>query len=190
MAPHPAEDVRKLHAEVNQILNQRFLLTTLAVTVFGVVSAWMLPRTGPTGKSNAYFSLLGADLLLVLLFLLYLASHALRNVMRTATTYLEVFALSDWERRATAFRADGRYLGYSKIQSTFFIALGLLDGVFFTLSAACRPAKIPLVLSIVLLVAYCVLVLGMGWRGWWYRESALRKKWEKVLAGEAPPSDA
>jgi hypothetical protein len=36
--PDP-DDVRKLHAEINQIVNQRFLITTLSITVFGVLIA-------------------------------------------------------------------------------------------------------------------------------------------------------
>jgi hypothetical protein len=32
------EDIRKIHAEVNQLVNQRFLLTTLGITVYGLVT--------------------------------------------------------------------------------------------------------------------------------------------------------
>ena len=35
--PFTVEDQRKLHAEVNQLINQRFLLNTAAVTLFGVI---------------------------------------------------------------------------------------------------------------------------------------------------------
>jgi hypothetical protein len=38
------EDERKLHNEINQIVNQRFILTTLALTLFGVLIAWMVPK--------------------------------------------------------------------------------------------------------------------------------------------------
>ncbi|MCU0916382.1 MAG: hypothetical protein MUC88_17735, partial [Planctomycetes bacterium] len=46
------EDTRKLHAEVNQIVNERLLLTILAVTVFGTMIAWLIPRNPPESKTS------------------------------------------------------------------------------------------------------------------------------------------
>jgi len=188
MADLDTEDVRKIHAEVNQIVNQRFLLTTLAVTVFGVVAAWMLPRDSAKSEIDTYYSLIGAELLLVLLFLLYCASIALRNVLRTATSYLVVFEVSAWERRASAFRSDGDYSAYTKIQSIVFMALGLLDAVFFAMSSAFVPPSFQLVCALLLLAAYWLLIWGMGWRGWWDREKALLARWKKLRDDELAPT--
>jgi len=35
-------DLRKVHAEVNQIVSQRFQLTTLAILVFAAVCGWAI----------------------------------------------------------------------------------------------------------------------------------------------------
>ena len=43
-----SEDLRKIHAEVNQVANHRFLITTLGITLFGVVMAWMIPDNPPS----------------------------------------------------------------------------------------------------------------------------------------------
>ena len=47
MLQGPSTEDRKLHSEVNQIVNQRFQLATIAITIFGVVVAWLLPRQTP-----------------------------------------------------------------------------------------------------------------------------------------------
>lgn len=128
MSDSPSEDVRKLHAEVNQIINQRYLLTTLAVTIFGGVTVWLIPRQGPatagSGTDAGTLYLIG-PLLLILLGLFYTVSHTLKVPMRTITTYLEVFKLSDWEKHWKKYREDG-YIAYTSIQTWFFLALGFL----------------------------------------------------------------
>jgi hypothetical protein len=43
---------RKLHAEVNQLANQRFLVTTGAITVFGVIMALLVPRNSPQSGTD------------------------------------------------------------------------------------------------------------------------------------------
>ena len=42
-----SEDVIKINSEINQIVNQRFVITTTAITVFGVMIAWMFPKSAP-----------------------------------------------------------------------------------------------------------------------------------------------
>mgnify|MGYP001562897113 CR=1 FL=1 len=183
------EDVRKLHAEINQINNQRFLLTTLAVTMFGVVSAWLVPRSSQSAGPDDGMAYLEAGLLFVLLFLLYVASHTLRNVMRTDTTYLEVFELSEWEAHSTKYRAGANYFAYTKIQSAFFIALGILNAMITVLThiaSVCSPYAIG---SAVLFLAYIVLIWGMGWRKWWDREGAARSRWQRIRDADGQSSN-
>jgi hypothetical protein len=68
-----AEDIRKLHAEVNQIINQSFTLNTAAITAFGVVLAWTIqkPGTSPGDAATAdSIAVVGAVLIQFVLFLL------------------------------------------------------------------------------------------------------------------------
>jgi len=60
------EDMRKVHGEINQIVNQRFLITTLAITMFGVIGAWMIPEsTQKVGYEIPAFTF-AASILLIL----------------------------------------------------------------------------------------------------------------------------
>src|SRR5687767_8264959 len=125
------EDVRKLNAEINQILNQQHLITAAAITTFGVVLAWLMPRQGtqPGGGSPLYV-ILGAFLLLLLLFLLFLWADALTGIVRTYGEYLAAHDQSGWEMDLRQYRERFFYFGYGRIQSVVFSALGILAALF------------------------------------------------------------
>src|SRR5688572_4034832 len=91
------EDVRKLNAEINQILNQQHLITAAAITTFGVVLAWLMPRQGAQPTGSPLYVLLGAFLLLLLLFLLFLWADALTGIVYTYGEYLAMQDQSGWE---------------------------------------------------------------------------------------------
>jgi hypothetical protein len=183
MPDYRGEDIRKLHAEINQIVNQRFVLTTLAVTVFGVVTAWFIPRLGSASASSGLdpgtLYLIGT-LLLILLFLFYAASHFLRATMRTLTIYLEVFELSDWEKHWKQYRGHHDYVGYTRIQTVFFLSLGALAVVVPL--AAQRPSvqRLELWVEAAVFVVYVVLLIGMGYRHWWDHEAVVRERWKAL----------
>jgi plastocyanin domain-containing protein len=41
--PKPCDnDITKLHSEINQYINQRLVVTTNAITLFGVVIGWIV----------------------------------------------------------------------------------------------------------------------------------------------------
>src|SRR4051812_47229350 len=84
------EDLVKIHEEINQINNQRFIITTLSITVFGVTLAWIVPQTKPPVTDIGPFEFLVAIILSILLFGMYLWSHFLRGFLRIYTTYLIV----------------------------------------------------------------------------------------------------
>jgi hypothetical protein len=79
------EDERKLHAEINQIGNQRFLLTTLSLTLFGVLTAWMVPKESVHDTDIGAFPFAISIILSILLFAIYFWSHLLKNTMRVFT---------------------------------------------------------------------------------------------------------
>jgi hypothetical protein len=62
------EDERKLHAEINQIVNQRFILTTLALTIFGILIVLMVPKDTPISGANGEFPFAVSVILSLLLF--------------------------------------------------------------------------------------------------------------------------
>jgi hypothetical protein len=86
-----AEDKRKLHAEVNQIVNQRILITTFSVTVFGVMIAWMIPKSAPQPNPNIeVFVYIGSIILSLTLMVLFLLSVYLTYMLRIFTSYLNI----------------------------------------------------------------------------------------------------
>ena len=179
MADLRNEDVRKLHGEINQITNQRFLLTTLAVTVFGVVTAWLVPRSGAgsaSAASDSGMSYVTATVLLVLLFLLYVVSHTLKRTLRTLTTYLEVFELSEWEGHWKVYRKDG-YYAYTQTQTTFFIVLGALVAAFCLAMQWPSAQQSEACVAAAVFILYVILICGMGYGGWWDSEETARARW-------------
>ena len=121
------EDLRKLHSEINQIINQRFQLATAAITIFGVVVAWLLPNEQKSaGSSVGSFTFAGSLLILILLSLLFALSRLLTGMLRVISTYLIVTDGSSWENDWQHYREEGAHLGYTRPQSIVFFVVGLL----------------------------------------------------------------
>jgi hypothetical protein len=115
------EDVRKLHAEINQIGNQRFIVTTLALTFFAALLAIMIPKSQPWPEANFFFAI--SILLSIALFGLYLWSHLLKNTMRILTCYLEVTGKSSWEADWKKYRDKHNPSAHTKPQTLMFLTL-------------------------------------------------------------------
>lgn len=131
-----AEDVRKLHGEINQLVNQRYLVTSLAITVFGVITAWLIPRETPrAGEPLGSFAFAGSTLLLALLFLLCAFSHQLEGMLRAYTSYLHVTGKSGWEKDWARYRKECRPFAYTQSQTLVFAVLGLVAAAFPVVSA-------------------------------------------------------
>jgi hypothetical protein len=182
LRPKP-EDIKKLHSEVNQIVNQRLILTTLAVTVFGVMIAWLIPKEPPaSGGQVGAFVYLGSVLLVAILFALFLLSHHLTCMLRLFTTYLVLTNASNWEKDWASYRKEFRYLGYTKPQSIVFLFLGPLAAVFpLLLSAAYQLTLEPWILALVDGIVgglYVVFVAGMGLGNWFAKEEDMQRNWK------------
>ena len=137
-----SEDVIKINSEITQIVNQRFLITTTAITVFGVMIAWMFPKSAPNpGDSVGSGTFLLSGLLLVVLFMLYLSSHFLKRTLRFFTTYLIVTDSSNWEVAWRSFREKGHF-AYTKDQTVLFLILNLIASAFPFIFAAVSSLKI------------------------------------------------
>jgi len=130
-------DLTKLHAEINQLVNQRFLLTTLAVTVFGASAGWILQKNR-SGEIDVGWFTYGASLLLLFVLAgLFLLHQRLLSQMRIFTTYLLVTKASPWEEHWEKYRqhCEGktripmfREHEYTDAQRLVFLLLGF--GVF------------------------------------------------------------
>ena len=183
--PPNAEDQRKLHAEVNQIVNQRFLLSTLAVTLFGGIAAWGLPRSPVPSDTDLGLPYIAAIILMFVLSMLYAASYDMRHYLRLLTTYLEIAGDSNWERHWANYRDEYRYLGYTRVQSAFFAILGILTLTYPILVEYQFRARVDLrwefFVLVGLLAAYLIMVLGLGLRSTKDLERRVRKRWQDIL---------
>ena len=182
--PNP-EDQRKLHAEINQIINQRFLLTTLAVTVFGIIAAWLLPKERPQpGASVGLFTYAGSILLMTLLFVLFFFLHRLRAMSKTLAAYLILTKQSIWEEEWKKYRKDP-YFGYTELQAVVFLILGVLAvAIPFFLCLGFSLKLDPIggaAATGAVGIIYMVLVAGMAFRNWFYKKEAAWERWKQQL---------
>ncbi len=179
------EDVQKIHSEVNQLVNQRLSLTTLAVTVFGAIIAWLIPKSPlDVGSEVGAFVYAATILLILILFSLFLLTHHLTYMLRIFTTYLDETNSSNWEKDWASYRATHGYWGYTKPQALIFLVLGILATAFPFILAFVYSTNInPQLGAIVCLSAgtlYVIFVSGMGFAGWFAKEQEMRRKWKKV----------
>jgi hypothetical protein len=184
------EDVRKLHAEVNQIVSQRLTLTTLAITIFAGVVAWIVPKDNTSVGSEVGVFRYGISVLLLLVeFALFLLSYHLTSMLRNVTAYLDVTGGSVWEADWREYRKQfPRYWGYTKPLTLIFLLIGLLAGSLpllfrFAFQISLQPHCFG-VLCLCLTLLYLVFVWGMGVRHWFAQEDTLRARWEKIKADQ------
>lgn len=184
--PNP-EDLRKLHAEVNQITNQRFLVTTSALALFGVVGGWLIPRSQveASGRVSDFTCLMCAALILFLLILFWY-SQQLKRMLRVITTYLDVFGDSAWEQHWAAFRAKQRHFAYTKAQAIVFLVLGGLALVYPRALEAAFSLRLEPTPSYWALLSLGGLYLGIvvvwGIFSWFDNEKAARNAWGEIKA--------
>ena len=133
IGPKPG-DITKIHAEINQINNQRFLLTTAAITVFGVMITIIMSKPLPTSGSNLDpFVFIGSVLLLSVLMVLYIYNYILQRIVKVYTTYLIVTGVSSFEQDWRFFRLDrGRNFSsiYIRTYSSVFLLLGMITLIY------------------------------------------------------------
>jgi len=184
--PSP-EDLRKIHAEITQIVNQRFIITTFAITVFGIFAAWLIPKNNvDIGSNISRLTIVGSIVVTFLLGALYLFNlFFLRGMLRTYTTYLIVTESSGWEYDWRAYRRSfKRYLGYTKAQAGIFLLLGLISTAFPFFIALGYSLNFYfcgwLCTDIAIGVIYVLFVLLTGVFGWLNPQKKLMERWEKL----------
>jgi hypothetical protein len=179
------EDIKKIHTEVNQIVNQRLSITTLAVTVFAATMAWLIPKSPLSpGSDVGTFIYTASILITVVLFALFLLTHLLTQMLRIFTAYLDVTDTSSWEKDWVAYRDRFSYLGYTRPQTLIFLLLGVVSAGFPFLLRAAYPIRLEpragAILCAVIGGLYVALVSGMGLARWGAKEDKLRRRWKEL----------
>jgi len=179
-----SEDQSKINSEVNQILNQRFTLSTATFTIFAAFSAVLIQFRPAKGAVEVYVLGITA-VILALIGLFFAQSYFLRQLHRTYGTYLRLAGGSTWETDFNSYRTLG-YFAYTKAETIlyavvtvvatsypFFIAF--LDGRDLSLIAATSM----LLTSGIFLV---IFMLGVGFFNWFDRGIEVAAKWSHVLS--------
>lgn len=200
-----SEDYRKLHAEVNQIVNQRFLVTTLALTTFGVLGAWGIPRPGisATGGTSSYNPAvlpeasvltlyLVALIMNAVLLVLFLYSHTLRRNLRFITAYLRVVGgEKSWEAHWRTFRRrpDPTWMSgiYARPQAWVFVALhclGMIYPVVFSLILNIPPPLWPTVMVLVFSGFNLFIVRRLGFDDDEEANAKFEREWSAFFSDE------
>jgi hypothetical protein len=186
------EDQRKLHAEVNQIIHQRFLLTTTAITVFGAFSALMLPRVLSQESAIAIGAVLfvASSFLQAFFVLLFTWNRQLLNTQFILVTYLRARGASEWEEDVDLFHLeDARNRGYFSslnFYGVIYFALGLLGtswpfAVGFATGVSAAFFWIAVHISVS--VAYFIVLIALGRDA--KNKARIHASWLKVLQTRA-----
>lgn len=187
------EDQRKIHAEINQIINQRFLLITIAITVFGFATTWMLPEKIPN-KNDPIGGLActGAIIFSIILFVLYFVSHNLKNTQRIFSTYLLVTKASGWEQDWKEFREE-KYFAYRKPQTIVFLILNAVITAFPFILAFIYSLKFEPIIGLLacgITGSFIeLLILLMGFCDLFDSENKTESRWERLNRINTSSSD-
>jgi hypothetical protein len=177
------EDKRKLHSEINQIANQRFLLSTLAVTAFGVMTTWAMRESPTPGSDLGWLRYLASIILLVVLFGLFYLMHRLRATLLIISSYLIKTKSSGWEMDLKRYREEA-YASYTKAHTSLFLVLGILAiSIPFTIAFAYHLSFVPSFGAIAVALIggmYIIFLCGMGFGKWFDSESQIKQRWEKL----------
>ncbi len=184
-----AEDQRRLHAEINQLLNQRFVVTTTAITVFGAFCALMLPKDGAGQQGAALMLFWGAGFLLAFLFALFLWNRMLTYSQATLARYLLLKKGSTWESDWDKF-SKGKLPATATLQTAVFLFLGLLTFLWpliITHAKELTPPACGAAWLLCGLLVYGLLVCLLSFSNWPPYKQRIEDQWREVLG--LPPTD-
>jgi hypothetical protein len=174
-------DLGKLHSEVNQIVQQRFYLTTIALIIFGTICGWATSELGKDKPIDWRFVFLTEFLLIAMLSGLYAYFMLLLGMMRILTVYIKEKYGSPWERDWKQYREEEncrQYLGYSKAGTYVFQILGVLSLGFFTsLLYLANPSRgWRLLVDILPMVAVVIIYEAAIYLVTWLRHAIIDEK--------------
>jgi hypothetical protein len=179
------DDVIKLHAEINQIVNQRFTVTTFSITIFAALGAVMVDIAG-TSQTVGHSPFLVDILLSVLLLVMCIWSHLLAKTLRTFTSYLAITGKSNWEQDWAEFRRAGPHIGYTKTQGLIFLSLNVLGFILavFIQSGRAHPATFRVTAAIILVATegwmFLIAFPDPSFEGFFLGEATIVERWRKL----------
>ena len=187
LKPDPT-DLQKIHREVNQLVHQRFMLTTVAISVFGVLLAWLVPRTTPDPNTNlGGFTYLISTILCVMLCSIFLLSHLLKNMIRILTSYLRITKASPWEVAWKKYRMNP-YTAYTKPQALLFLLLNSLALLFPFIFAGIFNLNLKPYVGLTCLIAVGLsvelVILSLGLFGCLDSEATAERRWTALNSND------
>lgn len=185
------EDVKKIHAEINQIINQRFQMTYIAITIFSVICGWIVTKT-PSENAGSYI-VTGIVFLNFVLASLYRYSCYLKSKVRVYATYLMVNDLSEWEKDWKEYRQYD-YNGYSNAQANIFFTLNFIGTgglwVINSYLSDIRPDFIPVLISLLSCAISTGYIYVVGYKKWFDTERDPMLKWNFINLKKLYPQES
>jgi hypothetical protein len=187
MYPLPKEDLTKLHAEVNNYINQQTTLLISAISVVGVVLSWITQKADVDQPAALTVAYLGSAVLLGFIAIMALTQLRLQLAAYRSVAYLRFTGSSRWERDYRRFEVVARGPRWSRI-SSHVVAHGYLGAV-----AAAWPAVLAVVVfdaNSVSLASAIHMGVAIGFVAvvfilipWYFRRMCpkIDKHWLKVL---------
>lgn len=178
------EDISKLHSQITNITHQAFLLTTSAITIFGVFVAFLIPKdTLQSGDPVKNHIVVFSILLLFLLNILYLMVHYNNRLLRIFTTYLLVCGSSNWETAWYQY-CKKPFWGYLKVVSMVFTILGITSVILPYVFIVAYELKFNVTNLVIFLIFYGAVFLFqvhvIGFLNWWNGEDNAKNRWESL----------
>jgi hypothetical protein len=179
-------DLYKIHNEVAQIVHQRMVNTTFAITLLGIFGIFTVRRPTPPVGSDIDPVLLWSSLLLsCILFIVYMYNCCLVGMLRIFTSYLRVTENSGWEEDWAKYRGKYFYFGYTKAQTIVFVALVAISTFWPSVIAKVYALKIEssiwlFSVNLALGVAFLVIMIFIGSGKLLNIEPNVMKKWQEL----------
>jgi len=167
-------DATKLHAEINQVRNQEFLICSFALLLYAASFPAIAQEPG-----------LVIALLLAFSALLYW-HYALGAIRTRLSVYLEVMKLSKWERDYRAFADTETYPSQRTAALVLFATLGITSTAWagWKLYGATVPPNSSGLLCWTigfLFIVYVLLIGFLGLRRYRSQRAYYEKEWKRVL---------
>ena len=194
MAMGNDQDRTKLHGEINQNVNQRFLLTGTTVAVFALIAKDLFPTATSEKPPDVLKASVLAIVYSVLLCLLFFQSLQLRKVVRTYSTYLIAKEWSEWEEDWALFREKhpklsrydlrGHTIVFQVMSLLLFVAT--LYNAYINATQPCQTLTCQMINDTLVTLAFVGSIVAsffVGWFGWWDRtdENGLLDAWRDMF---------
>ncbi|MFZ3017945.1 MAG: hypothetical protein WA056_05775 [Gallionella sp.] len=185
------EDIAKLHAEINIYLTQRITLLISAMSIVGVVLAWVTQKANVQDLSSLGVVFLGGTCLLAFLSVIVLVDLSLEASITFLATYLRQSNVSPWEA-AVKIYSHSQKGGVLTIRKIAYGTLGSLATLWpfaiSTIAFGQFPTTALLILHLILSGAYFLLLLVLVPVKSKKSAKAIESRWANIFAAQANPT--